>query len=113
MSKVGDWGFWPSPISMVTKISWIAFWPLPTGMSAGMSPSFFLGHLVDRGPDSYGVIQTLVAGIAARRNWTVLRGNHDQLFLDFIDCEEPATPGGLSWLNTRMGGRATLASYGI
>ncbi len=77
------------------------------------APIVFLGDLVDRGPDACGVIQTLMDGIAAGRNWTVLRGNHDQLFLDFIDGGDPATPGGLSWLDTRMGGRETLASYGI
>ncbi|MEM7733691.1 MAG: metallophosphoesterase family protein [Pseudomonadota bacterium] len=73
----------------------------------------FLGDLVDRGPDSFGVIQTLIEGIEAGRNWTVIRGNHDQLFLDYIDGGDPATPGGLSWLHERMGGRETLASYGI
>ena len=72
----------------------------------------FLGDLVDRGPDSSGVIETLIQGIDAGRNWTVVCGNHDQLFLEFIDGGDPATPGGLSWLNERMGGRETLASYG-
>ena len=73
----------------------------------------FLGDLVDRGPDSCGVIQTLIEGIEAGRNWTVIRGNHDQLFLEYIDGGDPATPGGLSWLNERMGGQETLASYGV
>ena len=73
----------------------------------------FLGDLVDRGPDSAGVIQTLIDGIAAGRNWTVIRGNHDQLFLDYIAGGDPTTPGGLSWLHDRMGGRETLASYGV
>ncbi|MEL7252837.1 MAG: metallophosphoesterase family protein [Pseudomonadota bacterium] len=73
----------------------------------------FLGDLVDRGPESFGVIQTLIDGIKAGRNWTVIRGNHDQLFLDYIDGGDPATPGGLSWLHERMGGRETLASYGV
>lgn len=73
----------------------------------------FLGDLVDRGPDSAGVIQTLIHGIAAGRDWTVIRGNHDQLFIDYIDGGDPETPGGLSWLHERMGGRETLASYGV
>ncbi|MEO0372315.1 MAG: metallophosphoesterase family protein, partial [Pseudomonadota bacterium] len=72
----------------------------------------FLGDLVDRGPDSFGVFQTLINGKTAGRNWTVIRGNHDQLFLDYIDGGDPTTPGGLSWLHERMGGRETLASYG-
>ena len=73
----------------------------------------FLGDLVDRGPDSRGVIETLIKGIAAGRDWIVIRGNHDQLFLDYIAGGDPTTPGGLSWLNERMGGRETLASYGV
>lgn len=73
----------------------------------------FLGDLVDRGPDSFGVIETLISGRESGRNWTVLRGNHDQLFLDYIDGGDPETPGGLSWLHERMGGRETLASYGV
>lgn len=77
------------------------------------APIVFLGDLVDRGPDSRGVVQTLIDGTEAGRNWTVIRGNHDQLFLEFIDGGDPMTPGGLSWLHERMGGRETLASYGI
>ncbi|MEL6646839.1 MAG: metallophosphoesterase family protein [Pseudomonadota bacterium] len=76
------------------------------------APIVFLGDLVDRGPDSCGVIEALIRGIDAGRNWTVICGNHDQLFLEYIDGGDPATPGGLSWLHERMGGRETLASYG-
>ena len=72
----------------------------------------FLGDLVDRGPDSRGVIQKLIDGIGAGRDWTVLRGNHDQLFLDFLD-RQPDEPGHHGWLTTTMGGRETLASYGL
>ncbi len=73
----------------------------------------FLGDLVDRGPNSSGVIQTLIDGIAEGRDWIVLRGNHDQLFLDYINGGDPETPGGLSWLHERMGGQETLRSYGV
>lgn len=72
----------------------------------------FLGDLVDRGPDSRGVIQTLIDGIAAGRDWIVLRGNHDQLFLDFLDVQGEKA-GNHGWLSTNMGGRETLASYGV
>lgn len=68
----------------------------------------FLGDLVDRGPDACGVIDTLVDGLDAGRDWIVLRGNHDQLFLDFLTDEEET-----AWLGENMGGRATLASYGV
>ncbi len=76
----------------------------------------FLGDLVDRGPDSRGVIQTLMDGMAAGRKWTVLRGNHDQLFLDFLDhghVIHPRLRAPLTWLHDRMGGARTLASYGV
>ncbi len=73
-----------------------------------------LGDLVDRGPDSCGVIDIFVKGIAKGRDWTVVRGNHDQLFLDFL------TGSGPNWqefcarfLSENMGGEATLASYGL
>lgn len=68
---------------------------------------------MDRGPDSFGVIRTLIEGVLDGRNWTVIRGNHDQLFLDYINGGDPETPSGLSWLHERMGGRETLVSYGV
>jgi len=75
-----------------------------------------LGDLVDRGPDSRGVLDTLITGIDQGRDWIVLRGNHDQMFLDFLD--DGATENALvrskkSWLHEVMGGSATLASYGV
>ena len=76
----------------------------------------FLGDLVDRGPDSRAVIERLMQGQAEGRPWTVLRGNHDQMFLDFLDSatlHSPRVASGLAWLHFRLGGAATLASYGI
>ncbi|KNX43258.1 diadenosine tetraphosphatase [Roseovarius tolerans] len=76
----------------------------------------FLGDLVDRGPDSRAVIDRLMQGQADGRPWTVLKGNHDQLFLDFIDTGQIRSPqvrSGLTWLNPRLGGATTLASYGV
>lgn len=74
----------------------------------------FLGDLVDRGPDSCGVIQTLMKGIAQGNDWTVLRGNHDQLFLDFLDSAKVTSRRtSLAWLSETMGGLDTLASYGL
>ena len=80
------------------------------------APVVFLGDYVDRGPDSRGVIETLIRGIEAGRHWVVLRGNHDQLFLDFLEtgalrCNR--LRAGLTWLHPRMGGAETLASYGV
>jgi serine/threonine protein phosphatase 1 len=76
----------------------------------------FLGDLVDRGPDSRAVIDRLMEGQARGRPWTVLKGNHDQLFLDFLDggaIRSAQVRSGLTWLNPRLGGDATLASYGV
>lgn len=80
------------------------------------APVVFLGDLVDRGPNSRAVIETLMTGIAQGRNWTVLRGNHDQLFLDFLNDGQLISPlvrSGRSWLDDMMGGSTTLASYGV
>ncbi len=76
----------------------------------------FLGDLVDRGPDSFGVVQRLIDGIAAGRDWIVLRGNHDQMFLKFIEAAQrggPLNKAGSHWLNGNLGGVDTLTSYGV
>ena len=76
----------------------------------------FLGDLVDRGAGSRAVIERLLTGQTEGRDWTVLRGNHDQLFVDFLDhggAGSPRMRAGLTWLNERLGGAETLASYGV
>ncbi len=76
----------------------------------------FLGDLVDRGPDSRGVIERLIRGRAEGRRWHVLMGNHDQLFARYLRTgrvEHPRIRSGAIWLDERLGGAATLASYGI
>ena len=76
----------------------------------------FLGDLVDRGPDSRGVIEHLMQGQAAGRRWHVLKGNHDRLFAWFVTKgvqDDPRISSGIGWLHSRMGGAATLASYGV
>ncbi|MBU2981345.1 serine/threonine protein phosphatase [Lentibacter algarum] len=75
-----------------------------------------LGDLVDRGPDSRGVIDTLMNGINAGRNWTVLLGNHDRMFENFMRTgiiSHPKMRPDFTWLHERLGGLTTLASYGI
>lgn len=76
----------------------------------------FLGDLVDRGPDSKGVIEQLIAGQTAGRNWHVIKGNHDRMFNRFVRSGEQHDArilSGLGWMNPRLGGPMTLESYGI
>jgi serine/threonine protein phosphatase 1 len=65
----------------------------------------FLGDLIDRGPDSRGVIdQMLAIGKSARM--VVLRGNHEMMLMGILfgGCDPSI------WL--KGGGAATVASYG-
>ncbi|MCG7494116.1 metallophosphoesterase family protein [Thalassobius sp. Cn5-15] len=76
----------------------------------------FLGDLVDRGPNSRGVIERLETGIHEGRNWVVLKGNHDAMFQAFLENGEvfhPRTRLGRSFVDNHIGGRATLHSYGV
>ncbi len=76
----------------------------------------FLGDYTDRGPDSKGVLDRLVAGQAEGRNWRFVMGNHDRMFLRFVTEDiqnDDRISSGFSWLNPRLGGAATLRSYGV
>ena len=76
----------------------------------------FLGDLVDRGPDSAGVIEDLHKGLAAGRDWTVLLGNHDRMFRRFLESgtlHDARILSGKGWLHPALGGPMTLASYGV
>lgn len=77
----------------------------------------FLGDYVDRGPDSRGVIDILAQGLAEGRNWTCIKGNHDRLFEWFIEPPMPRNDPhliiGYDWTHKNIGGRETMASYGI
>ncbi|MDQ2090979.1 metallophosphoesterase family protein [Marimonas arenosa] len=81
-----------------------------------------LGDLVDRGPDSRAVLDTLISGRAQGRDWIVLRGNHDRMFLDFLEAgridhsafrSKKIIESGEGWLHDMIGGLDTLASYDI
>jgi serine/threonine protein phosphatase 1 len=63
-----------------------------------------LGDYVDRGPDSRGVLDRLVALYATGR-LVPLIGNHDLMLLQARDTPDPM------WLG--FGGDATLRSYGV
>jgi serine/threonine protein phosphatase 1 len=68
----------------------------------------FLGDLIDRGPDSRGVVDRLLAFSLSGVNVRFLMGNHEQVFLQALAGDQRA----LRFL-ARIGGRETLQSYGI
>ena len=75
-----------------------------------------VGDLVDRGPDSRGVIDFLMQGQARGQDWVVLKGNHDRMFTRFLKDPgepEPGLKSDYSWLHPRLGGAATLTSYAV
>lgn len=65
----------------------------------------FVGDYVDRGPDARRVLEEL---IAAKQDLgdrlTLLRGNHDQVLIDFLDRGDPREL-------VAHGGTATMRSY--
>jgi serine/threonine protein phosphatase 1 len=71
-----------------------------------------LGDYVDRGPDSRGVIEALIALKASAMPASFLLGNHDSYISAYL-----REPGWFDrtyhWLHDNMGGSATLASYGV
>ena len=82
----------------------------------GAAPVVHVGDLVDRGPDSAGVIEHLRQGQARGENWVVLKGNHDRmlsLFLDDPKAQDDGLRGDLGYLHPKIGGAATLMSYGV
>ena len=82
----------------------------------GQGQVVHLGDLVDRGPDSKGVIDFLIDGLAVGQDWVVLKGNHDRMFARFLNDPwdpEPGLRADLGWLHPKLGGPDTLRSYGI
>jgi serine/threonine protein phosphatase 1 len=67
-------------------------------------PVFFVGDLVDRGPDAFGVIEVLMA-----RKARGIRGNHEEWLRKWFAGE--GFNGDV--LQRAFGAGATLASYGI
>lgn len=70
---------------------------------------YFLGDLVDRGPDSKGVITRVIKIINEFKGSKFHLGNHDQWFLDALDGR--FGPGTDSWVVN--GGIETIESYGL
>ncbi|WP_134726424.1 metallophosphoesterase family protein [Paracoccus luteus] len=76
-----------------------------------------VGDLVDRGPDSRGVVDYLIEGQTRGRNWLVIKGNHDRMLPQFLrdpGYVDPGIKSGRPWIaHDNMGAAGTLASYGI
>ncbi|MBF9060187.1 serine/threonine protein phosphatase [Rhodobacterales bacterium HKCCSP123] len=77
----------------------------------GAASLVHLGDLVDRGPDSAGVVECLADLAAGDPRVVVLKGNHDAMFSEFLDLGPG--PARSRWLGDTMGGRETLLSYGV
>lgn len=66
----------------------------------------FLGDYVDRGPHSKEVVSTILTLARNHSRVITLMGNHDFLFMKYLNGEE-------SSLFLQVGGKQTLASYGL
>jgi serine/threonine protein phosphatase 1 len=77
-------------------------------LGGGRPVIIFVGDYVDRGPDSRGVIDRIIA-LAATPGLEVrtLKGNHEEQLLSFLDDPRSGPP----WME--FGGAQTLLSYGI
>ena len=69
----------------------------------------FLGDLMDRGPDSAGVIETAMALRVTGKNVRYLMGNHEEVFVRACRKNDPKT----TRFFIRIGGEATVLSYDI
>ena len=67
-----------------------------------------VGDLVDRGPDSKGVIDYLLHRSERPEAMVILKGNHEEMFLRVLDGEEEVVDDWLSY-----GGYECAESYGI
>ena len=69
-----------------------------------------LGDYIDRGKDSKGVIDTILALQSTGYNVRTLRGNHEQMMLDTLNFNLDISDMG-RW-EKKAGGNMTLASFG-
>ena len=70
---------------------------------------YLLGDYIDRGPDSKGVIDEILALQAAGHDIKPIRGNHEDLLLQAVDSAEEESYR--NWILN--GGKATLRSYHV
>ncbi len=71
-----------------------------------------LGDYIDRGPESRGVIEALIALKASPLPTSFLLGNHDSYVREYLH-DPQWYDRTYHWLADNMGGNATLASYGV
>tara|TARA_R110000850_G_scaffold79231_3_gene170920 strand:- start:311 stop:1060 length:750 start_codon:yes stop_codon:yes gene_type:complete len=72
-----------------------------------------LGDYVDRGADSAGVLDDLIAWHNGPLPVVSLRGNHDTYPEIYLNSPQTTGLPHLHWLDPRMGGNETLRSYGV
>jgi len=65
-----------------------------------------LGDFINRGPESAQVVTLLLKLKKEFRNFIALRGNHEQMFLDYLE-------GTNQGLFLQVGGTETIKSYGL
>ena len=80
------------------------------------APVVHVGDLIDRGPDSRGVIEFLMEGQASGLLWVALKGNHDRQLPQFLrdpHWVDPCAADPRDWVSRESGAETTLASYGV
>ncbi|MDO7844117.1 metallophosphoesterase [Sphingomonas immobilis] len=68
----------------------------------------FLGDLIDRGPDSAGVVERILRLQAERVPLRIIQGNHEQILLEMLDGDTDARD-----MFGHIGGYETMTSYGL
>lgn len=71
----------------------------------------FLGDVIDRGPDSRGTMDLVIAALGEFRGSRLILGNHEEMLLRFVDDDTDRARTRRLWLNN--GGMETLVSYGF
>ena len=81
---------------------------------------YLLGDYIDRGPDSKGVLDNIMALEKDEYNITPLKGNHEDFMVELYDAEVKAKTGWLFNFAKRkrkawnaIGGKDTLNSFGV
>ena len=76
-----------------------------------------IGDFVDRGPDMPGTLDYMVSGMAVGAPWINLMGNHDRMFLRYLEApggqDRIALQRGVHWRHPKVGGYLTISAYGV